>query len=614
MIILGISGFEDSIPKKNRHVYTFHSRKIENLMNFSDSAVPLQFFPLHLIGHDSSAALLVDGELVAVASEERFSRIKHGFNLAGRSVLPRRAIAYCLEEADVSWEDVDLIAHYCGFTEDSIQRRLENVALNLSEEYQNILATEYREAYKHRLARNVLLRQIESIAGRLFPWDSLLPIKHHLAHAAGTFFSSGFQESLILTLDGYGEEESSLWAVGQGNQIFPQGSIKLPTSLGLLYQVITAFLGFRSFGDEYKVMGLSSYGSPETYKSVFDSLIHQSQDGEYSFQTLARQDLLRWLEESFGRVSQDNVYSRKKADIAASLQKALETTILNQLAVLKDQYKAKNLCLSGGVSLNACANGAILRAGHFENVFIQPASGDDGTSLGAALYAQHVLLHNGNSTTPVTHVYWGPAYQPIQVESGLRGFPQIEWEKVRDVEELAARALAEGKIIGWYQGRMEMGPRALGARSILADPRSVQLRDKINAKIKRREDFRPFAPSVLTEEAPRFFNIPKNARSPFMLVTFDTLEEKRHLIPAVVHVDGSSRLQTVDERDNPRYFGLLQKFYSKTGIPLLLNTSFNRAGEPIVNSPADAVKCFLECGMDALFIEDYVVVPRKDRA
>jgi carbamoyltransferase len=229
------------------------------------------------------------------------------------------------------------------------------------------------------------------------------------------------------------------------------------------------------------------------------------------------------------------------------------------------------------------------------------------------MFVQHEILHH-KKRTPVDHVYWGPVYENSQIEAVLQGFPQIFWKKIEKVEDRAAKELDEGKIVGWFQGRMEMGPRALGARSILADPRRIGLRDEINAMIKNRESFRPFAPSVLAEEAPRFFEISQNMPSPFMLMTFNTRDEKRQLIPAVVHVDGSSRLQTVSEEDNPRYYQLLRKFYEKTGIPLILNTSFNRAGEPIVNNPADAVKCFLKCGMDVLFVEDYMILPRGDRS
>lgn len=610
MIILGISGFEDISSTKNRHVYSTPAKANEDLFEFSDSSIPLQFFPLHLIGHDSSSSLIVDTKIGAFAAEERFTRLKHGFNLAGRTILPRRAISFCLERARISWENIDYVAHYCHFTKDSLKRRLAQVAQNLDSDLYSCLEKEYLEAYKNRLNKNVLLEQIRQISGHDFPEDRLIPVKHHLAHAAGAFYSSDFEEALILTIDGYGEEESSLWGIGQGTRIYPQGYIRLPTSLGLLYQVLTAYLGFRAFGDEYKVMGLSSYGNPKNFLAVFNDLIEQSGDGSYCMRNLSRPDLLFWLRNHFGEVSHDNGFTQKKADIAASLQKTLENVLLHQLSHLKNKYSLKNLCLSGGVGLNACANGAILRSGLFENVYFQPAAGDDGASLGAALYVQHEVFQAG-TRQPVSHVFWGPSYDSSHIEETLHGCPQIEWKKQENVEEMVARMLDEKKIIGWFQGRMEMGPRALGARSILADPRSIELRDKINAKIKNREDFRPFAPSILEEKASCFFNMPKNICSPFMLLTFDTLEDKKSLIPAVVHVDGSARIQTVSQRDNPKFFRLLCHFYERTGIPVLLNTSFNRAGEPIVNSPEDALKCFLACGMDVLIIENFVIQPKK---
>lgn len=603
MIILGISGFEDLYKSKVNHVYSSHSKGIEEILCFSDK-VPLQFYPLQLIGHDCSAALLVDGKLVACAAEERFTRIKHGFNLAGRTTLPRNAINYCLKEANISWDNVDYIAHYCNFTKDSIQRRFENVAQSLDSFQRSQLQTEYEIAYKNRLAKNIIMQQLEKIAGRDLEYR-LIQVKHHLAHAAGAFFSSHFEKALILTLDGYGETESSIWAIGRQNRIYPENSIELPTSLGLIYQIITAFLGFRSFGDEYKVMGLASYGNPEIFKYIFDEFITLRSEGAYSIQNLSRPDLLFWLKNSFGDILPDNKFSQKKADIAAALQKKLEETILHSLTFMKKKYAMSNLCLSGGVGLNACANGAILRSGLFDEIFIQPAAADDGASLGAALYVQHNVFHRENRQ-PIDHVFWGPGYCQREIENTLQKYKQIEWKSEKNIEKIAADLLAQGKIVGWFKGRMEMGPRALGARSILADPRSEELEDKINQKIKNRECFRPFAPIVLKSKACKFFDIPDGTSSPFMLMTFNTHERQRKRIPAVVHVDGSSRLQTVTE-NNPGFYHLLRYFYKKTGIPILLNTSFNRAGEPIVNSPDDALQCFLKCGLDALVIEDYII-------
>jgi len=613
MVILGISGFEDFNRLEGRYKYTYNNKNIEDILSFTPRGVPLQFFPLHLIGHDCSAALLVDGELIAFGAEERFTRVKHGYNLAGRTLLPGNAIRYCLKEAGISWNDIDYIAHYCRFTEDTVRKRLENVTRRLDASRRSLLRDEYEVAYANRLNRDVIVRQLEKMSGRVIPGDRFIQVEHHLAHAAGAFYSSGFHEAAILTLDGYGEEESSLWAVGNGDRICPGGSVKLPTSLGVLYQVITAYLGFHSFGDEYKVMGLSSYGNPGPFSPVFDELAVSLPGGAYSTENLSVPDLLPRLQNHFGHIPGRGEFSRKTADIAAALQRKLEEIIRHTVSFLKKQYPVSNLCLSGGVGLNACANGALLRSGLFDRIFIQPAASDDGASLGAALYALHHQL-DFKRRTPVRHVYWGPRYDSDGIKKALRDCPRVKWSKESNIEEITAGLLEEGKIVGWFQGRMEMGPRALGARSILVDPRFAGLRETLNEKIKNREGFRPFAPSVLKSRAPEFFDIPGDLSSPFMLLTFDTHKQKRELIPAVVHVDGSARLQTVTPEDNPRYHNLLQEFYRRTGIPLLLNTSFNRAGEPIVNSPRDALDCFLKCGMDALVIEDYLVLPREGPA
>lgn len=610
MIILGISGFEGIGSSQDQHVYSMRADSIDALCTFTDRRVPLQFFPLHLIGHDSSAALIVDGEIVAAAAEERFSRVKHGFNLAGQTVLPRKAVAYCLGQARIAWNKIDYIAHYCHFTEESVQRRLEKVSQNLDPHLKPVLAREYWAAYRNRLSRDVLLQQLEEMSGGSISGDRLITVRHHLAHAAGAFYNSDYREALILNIDGYGEEESSLWCIGQGQDIQPLGSIELPTSLGLLYQVVTAYLGFRAFGDEYKVMGLSAYGDPTVYQAMFDGLIEHGADGSYRIDGLSRPDLAEVLKEYFPGVPQDSEFSRRKADIAAALQKTLEKVLLSQLSSLRREHGIKNLCVSGGVGLNACANGAILRSGLFDSLFFQPAAGDDGASLGAACFVWHSRKPDGKRR-PLHHVFLGPSYDSALIENVLRQCSKIEWKKEPKIEEITAGFLDQGKIVGWFQGKMEMGPRSLGARSILADPRRVALRDRINALIKGREPFRPFAPSILEEEASKYFAVPKDTRSAFMLMTFETREDKKALIPAVVHVDGSARIQTVSHKENPKFHVLLRRFYERTGIPLLLNTSFNRAGEPIVNSPEDALACFLACGIDVLVIEDYLVLPKK---
>jgi len=610
MIILGISGFEDC--RKSTAVgltrSTPGSAKVR--LSFGEEYLPLQYFPLHLIGHDCSAALVIDGQIMAFAAEERFTRIKHGLNLTGRTVLPRQAIAYCLRQAGITWESVDYVAHFCDFTEDSILRRIERVSDQLHLEQRDNLRRQYFDVYYNSLNKETLVRQLAQLSGGIIDQSKFVPVRHHLAHAAGAFYSSDFDKALILTIDGYGEEQSSLVALGLDKKIEIIDEIGLPISLGVLYQIVTLYLGFRSYGDEYKVMGLSSYGNRAKYKHIFDELVQLGSDGKYTMVGVATPDLYQVLDDSFGAIDWVNGFSQKAADIAAALQDSLERTLMHTLAYHRSKLKQESLCLSGGVALNAIANGVIKRSGLFKRVFIQPAAADDGTSLGAAL-ALHNQCSATSRSTPIEHNFWGPSFSADQVENALRASTAAIWRKDDEVISTTAKLLSEGKLVGWFQGRMEMGPRALGARSILSDPRKELYRDRLNLKIKNRESFRPFAPSVLAEEANRFFELNGSGSDPYMITTVQVKENMRSLIPAVVHVDNTSRLQTVTETANPRFYRLLRNYFEITGIPLLLNTSFNQAGEPIVCSPTDALNCFLRCGLDALVIEDYLVFPRK---
>jgi carbamoyltransferase len=609
MVILGISGFEDFRKASAVASVRYRHDSIKNLLSFGEKYLPLQYFPLHLIGHDCSAALIVDGRLVAFAAEERFSRIKHGLNLAGNTVLPRSAINFCLKQAGMTWNDIDYIAHFCDFDESAIQERIAYLSNKLEAGYRQVLVEQYHDVYDNCLNQETLLKQLTQISGSAIDKNNLIPVRHHLAHAAGAFYSSGFKEALIMTIDGYGEKESALIACGNDKQIEIIDQVRLPTSLGLLYQVITVYLGFRSYGDEYKVMGLSSYGDRNEYQSAFNDFVELKNGGNYTITGITSPDLYLMLKDYFGEIDWRNGISQKAADIAAALQDILEKTLLHSLSYYREKYKLKTLCLSGGVALNATANGVINRSGLFERVFIQPAAADDGASLGAALYANNQLSPEANK--PIKHTYWGPDYDRGQVENVLQGNPDIRWRRKDNIIRTTAELLADGKLIGWFQGRMEMGPRALGARSILSDPRKKAYRDRLNLKIKNRESFRPFAPSVLEEEAGSFFILNGSRSDPYMITTVPVKRDKQKLIPAVIHVDGTSRLQTVSETINPRYYRLLKEFYEITGIPMVLNTSFNQAGEPIVCSPEDALNCFLRCGLDALVIEDFLIYPTK---
>jgi carbamoyltransferase len=610
MIILGISGFEDCRSLAVGGTTRSISESIASRLSFDNSHVALQYLPLDLMGHDCSAALVVDGKIIAFASEERFTRIKHGLNLAGRPILPRRAMAYCLHHGDITWDEVDLVAHFCDFTEGAVNNRIEHVSKNLKPEQRNILRQQYLEVYRSSLDHEIISKQLENLSEGKIDRSKFVPVRHHMAHAAGAFFSSDFREALILTIDGYGEEESSIVAVGHDRTIELIDDIKLPTSLGLLYQIITLYLGFRSHGDEYKVMGLSCYGNGAKFKHVFEDLIQLKSAGKYAAYGVTAPDLYEKLCGYFGAINWADGFSQKAADIAAALQDSLEQALLHTLSYYQGILRQGNLCLSGGVALNAVANGVIRRSGLFERVFIQPAAADDGTSLGAAL-----VLHNQRVNTArnraIPHAFWGPVYSTVEIEKALRACSSVIWHTDDEITTTTAQLLSAGKLVGWFQGRMEMGPRALGARSILSDPRKEVYRNRLNAKIKNREMFRPFAPSVLAEEAGRFFELNGSEADPYMTSTFQVRKEMISLIPAVVHVDSTSRIQSVTEEANPRYYRLLKKFFELTGVPLLLNTSFNQAGEPIVCSPTDALDCFQRCGLDALVIEDYLVFPAK---
>jgi carbamoyltransferase len=612
MIVLGISGFEDASFTTDTHPYTGQAPP-DAPFTFRHGTVPLQYFPLGLIGHDAAAAILVDGRLVACVAEERFTRHKHGFNLAGRTLLPRRAIRYCLEEVGCTWADVDVVAHYCRFTPEAVAARLERVGAALEPALHALLEREYTDAYAHRLAPEVLHGQLETIAERPIPPGRVVSVPHHVAHAAGAFYSSGFDNALCLTLDGYGEEESALWAIGTDAGLTPHGQLYLPSSLGTLYQLVTAYLGFRTFGDEYKTMGLAAYGDPERFDAVVGELVTLGPDGTWSTAGMSRPDLYEWLRARLGPVEEPGACSRRSADVAAALQRALERAVLHMLRDLRTRFPLDRLCVAGGVGLNACMNGAIVRSGLFRRLYVQPAASDDGAALGAALYAHHALA-GGTAREPIAHTYWGPEYCEPCIEEALETTDGLVWERTDAVETRTARLLADGAIVGWYQGRMEMGPRALGARSILATPSSVEVRDRINALVKGREPFRPFAPSVLSEDASMFFDIPDDTAAPFMVVTYPAREAVRQRLAGVVHVDGSARVHVVHETHHPRYHRLLREFGALTGVPVLLNTSFNRAREPIVCTPADAVACFLRGGLDALAIGDYLVRRRDGRA
>ncbi len=613
MIVLGYSGFtrDSRLAKGVRSPLARPHQDFDSLFAFRDGEVPFPMFPLGYLGHDASAAIVSDGRVLACAAEERFTRTKHSLNLAGNTLLPRRAIAYCLETLDITMDDVDVVAHYCDFNPAAIAKRLELIRPGLSPDDAAKVEASYGDLYTHMMSHEAVLRQWESMMGR--PPKDLIFVPHHEAHAASAYFPSGFDEALILTLDGTGETESSLLAFAKDHAMTELDRVQLPTSLGTLYLVITVFLGFKSLGDEYKVMGLSGYGDPKPYRDFFRSIVRLEENGRYSIPALGRLDFRELVTENLGppRPPGEPLQARH-SDIAAALQESLHEAVLHTLKNARFFTGADALCMAGGVALNCLLNAAVARSGLFKDIFVQPAASDEGCSVGAAMHvcckragsAAHRCLHWED-------VYLGPEYRPQEILDALVAKEdKLEWSIPGSLSRRVAQEIARGKVVGWFQGRMEFGPRALGNRSILGDPRDPGMKDRINAKVKRREPFRPFAPAVLEEEAADYFDLLGLPDSPFMLFAVPVKGAKTGVIPAVTHVDGTSRVQTVSRATNPRFWQLIADFEDLTGVPVILNTSFNVRNEPIVCSPADAIQCFLSTEIDALAIGDFLVFKR----
>jgi carbamoyltransferase len=574
--------------------------------------------------HDSAAALLDGGKIVAAAQEERFTRKKHdpGF--------PHQAIAYCLAEAGIRLADVDLVAFY------------DKPFLKFERLLETYLAFAPRGFTSFRMAMPLWLKeklfQKDLLTRELKKLDSGFDVgrltfsEHHLSHAASAFFPSPFEEALVLTMDGVGEWTTTSLAQGSGNKLEILRELHFPHSLGLLYSAFTYYTGFKVNSGEYKVMGLAPYGRPTFVKQIFEHLVDLKEDGTFRLDqsyfdyctgltmTNAKFDAL------FGGPPRrsDEPLTQHHMDLAASIQAATEEIVLRLTRSLAAETGAKNLCLAGGVALNCVANGKVLRDGKFENIWIQPAAGDAGGALGAALATYH--LHKGGARNVVPGdamqgSYLGPVFAQTDIEARLTA-AKAKFTVLSDSEMIstAAQALADGKALGWMQGRMEFGPRALGGRSIIGDARSPTMQKLLNLKVKYRESFRPFAPSVLREKVGEWFEL--NGDSPYMLLVADveakhrramTAEEEalfgieklnvpRSAIPAVTHVDYSARVQTVHETTNPRYHALISEFDRLTGCPVVVNTSFNVRGEPIVCTPEDAFRCFMGTEIEYLAI------------
>lgn len=584
--------------------------------------------------HDSAAALIKNDDIVAAAQEERFTRKKHD------AAFPRHAIEYCLSEAQIKLKDVDKIIFYDKpFLK--FERLLETYLAYAPRgftSFQKALPVWLREKL---FLKDMLVKELAEVSHdkKADLLGKLLFSEHHLSHAASAFYPSPFSEAIVLTMDGVGEWATTSVAVGRGANLEIVKEIHFPHSLGLLYSAFTYHAGFKVNSGEYKLMGLAPYGEPRYAQKIMDEVIHVREDGSFALNmkyfsycsglTMTN----KRFDELFGRPPRqpETPIEEFHMDMAASIQRVMETIVLKLTAALREEYGINNLCLAGGVALNCVANGKIKRQDAFHNIWVQPASGDAGGALGAAFIAYHLhqeqprrMGATGQDT--MKGGYLGPAFTEAEILKDLHE-SQMVFQRLDDQElvKQTAASLANDDAVGWFQGRMEFGPRALGNRSILGNPKSESMQRTLNTKIKFRESFRPFAPSVLADKVSEWFDF--SGTSPYMLMVapvhptkmcpldtsslaqegFEKLKVRRSEIPAITHVDGSARIQTVHPETNQRYHDLISAFYDLTGCPVIINTSFNIRGEPIVCRPRDAVKCFMGTNMDTLVVGNYLL-------
>ncbi len=579
--------------------------------------------------HDAAAVLLRDGQLVAAAEEERFSRLKHDFSF------PKSAIQFCLDAGGIQGSDLDHVVFF-----EKPFRKFDRILATVLQTYPQSWKAFRESMITWMLDKLWIASTIE--AELRIPKEKVLFCEHHLSHAASAFLCSPFDEAAILTVDGVGEWVTGTYGVGRGSEICLIKQMEFPHSLGLLYSAFTAFLGFEVNEGEYKVMGMAPYGQPRYLDKVW-KLVRQNDDGSFSlameyfcFHYSTDQTFNGRFVELFGEprpakmlfftettgfpkyfgerptnykeISQLNQHY---ADIAASIQRVTEELLLKMAKNLHRQTGLKRLCIAGGVGLNSVANSRMLRESGFEELFVQPAAGDGGGALGAALWAYNTLLGKPR-TFRMEHAYWGRDYSTKEIGDFLQQ-NNIPYRDIGDDGKLldqVVEGLIQGKVVGWFQGRFEWGPRALGNRSILADARNPEMKDIVNAKIKFREPYRPFAPSVLAERAETYFELPGAAHhypARFMLYVVPVNEAQRRTLPAITHVDGTGRLQMVFREQSPRFHSLIERFGLATGVPVVLNTSFNLKGEPIVNSPADAFNTFSKSEMDCLVLGNFLI-------
>lgn len=557
--------------------------------------------------HEASCALLKNGRIVALAEEERFNREKH------TSKFPAGAINYCLKQAGISLAEINHVTFFW-----QPMREITGNAAHMLRYFPRSLKLLSAPSGGGELTFLERVNAMRDVGGDLRKHFSLPKapkvhfVEHHIAHAASAFFVSPFEDAAILTIDGRGESTSTMISRGKGNKIEKVKEIKVPHSLGHLYAAITDYLGFKPFFDEWKVMGMSAYGKP-TFVSQFEKLVVLEPDGAYHLNLDYFSFHVRggsaWLSEKFHQEfgppkAKGENFSQHAADIAYALQKVIEKAGLHLARYAQRLTGSKNLCMTGGVVLNCLMNKFVVENGPFEDYFFQPIANDAGTSLGSALYHYHHVM-DGPREMVFDSVYWGPEFSNEEIEMVLKE-KKVNYRKSANIAADTARQIADGKIVGWFQGRMESGPRALGNRSITSDPTNPKMKDILNARVKRREGFRPFAPSVLEEKASDYFEMPKGKDSPFMILIADVKKEMRERIPAITHADGTARVHTVSKKVNPRYWDLINEFEKIKGVPMLLNTSFNE-NEPIVCNPGEAVACFLRTEFDFLAIGDYLV-------
>ena len=567
---------------------------------------------------DSSACLVSDGKLISAVEEERFNRVKHwaGF--------PIESIKYCLDNSNLKISEIDHIS----------------ININPKTNYLNKFFFLLKHKPSLKLILNKLKKKrkynsiktlIENEFGNNNFKGKINNIEHHYAHLSSAFHVSPYKESCIVSVDGFGDFASTAWGYGNENKIKIDKKIFFPHSLGIFYQAITQYLGFKNYGDEYKIMGLAPYGYPN-YTNQLKKILLLKKNGDFELNL----NFFKFYKENFnyrwdnGKIEIDNLYSNKivdllglerrvnepltqfHKDIAHSTQKVYEEAFINILNNLYEKYQSENLCIAGGCGMNSVANGKIKKNTKFKNIFVQAAAGDAGGAIGAA-FTTYFKNSANKKTFEMKHSYWGTSFNNEQILKCIEKNKEnittqnCSYEYIADnnkLNKIIAKSISNGKIVGWFQGRMEWGPRALGNRSILGDPRRSDMKDILNLKIKKRESFRPFAPSILREYVEDWFEVNDNV--PFMMKVYPIIKDKRKEIPAVTHVDGSGRLQTVNKETNKKYYDLIKEFYKLTNIPMILNTSFNE-NEPIVSRPEEAIDCFLRTKMDNLVMENYII-------